>query len=183
MIKGKAPVVEELALGSVETPLGTVWVATSEAGVRVVTVPAASEGDCLAIASSKGRAICRQDLPSDQLAQVLDELRRYFAGMLRVFTTPLDLRGTPFQRRVWAAVAAVPYGETVTYREIAERIGAPNAYRAVGAANGANPAAIIVPCHRIIGSEGKLHGYGGGLHQKRALLDLEAAHASDAARA
>jgi len=176
MVKATAPVIEELALGSVETPLGTVWVATSEAGVRVMTVPNSSEDDCVAEASKKDRTICRSDLPSDMLSQVLDELHRYFAGRLKVFTTPLDLRGTPFQQRVWAAVAAVPYGETVTYREIAERIDAPNAFRAVGAANGANPAAIIVPCHRIIGSEGKLHGYGGGLHQKRALLDLEAAH-------
>jgi methylated-DNA-[protein]-cysteine S-methyltransferase len=113
---------------------------------------------------------------SDLLDRCLDELRQYFAGSLTNFTTPLDLRGTPFQQRVWTAVAAVPYGETVTYREIAARIGAPNAFRAVGAANGANPAAIIVPCHRIIGSEGKLHGYGGGLHQKQALLEMEAAH-------
>jgi methylated-DNA-[protein]-cysteine S-methyltransferase len=175
-MKAKAPIIEELALGSVDTPLGVVWVATSEAGVRVMTVPAASDDDCIAIASNKTHPICRRDLPSQLLDQTLDELRRYFAGTLNVFTTPLDLRGTPFQQRVWAAVAAVPYGETVTYRQIAARIGAPNAFRAVGAANGANPAAIIVPCHRIIGSEGKLHGYGGGLHQKQALLDLEAAH-------
>lgn len=175
-MKTKMPVVEELALGSVETPLGTVWVATSEQGVRVMTVPNSTEDDCVAEASKKGRAICRGDLPSDLLDHVLSELRQYFDGTLQVFTTPLDLQGTAFQRRVWSAVAAVPYGETVTYRAIAERIDAPNAFRAVGAANGANPAAIIVPCHRIIGSEGKLHGYSGGLHQKQALLDLEAAH-------
>ena len=181
-MNARTPVIEELALGSVQTPLGTVWVAMSEVGVRVMTVPDATEDDCVAEASKKGRVSCRGDMPSELLDQVLDELRRYFAGSLKAFRTPLDLRGTPFQQRVWAAVAAVPYGSTVTYREIAERIGAPNAYRAVGAANGANPAAIIVPCHRIIGSEGKLHGYGGGLHQKRALLDLEAAHLSGPTR-
>lgn len=174
----KRPVFEELALGSVETPLGPVWVATSETGVRVMTVPNATEDDCIVEASKKNRVLCRLDQQSELLDQVLAELRSYFAGTLTVFTSPLDLRGTPFQLRVWNAVAEVPYGETVTYREIAERIDAPNAFRAVGAANGANPAAIIVPCHRIIGSEGKLHGYGGGLHQKRALLDLEAAHVS-----
>ncbi|HVX30545.1 MAG TPA: MGMT family protein, partial [Nitrolancea sp.] len=114
----KPPVIEELALGSVDTPLGTIWVATSKAGVRVMTVPAATEDDCAAIASHKGPAICRPDMRSDLLDLVLSELKQYFAGTLKVFTTPLDLRGTPFQQRVWSAVAAVPYGETVTYREI-----------------------------------------------------------------
>ncbi len=107
------------------------------------------------------------------LAPALTQLTAYFAGMLRAFDLPLDPRGTPFQRRVWDAVAAVPYGETRSYGEIARAIGQPLAVRAVGAANGANPLALIIPCHRIIGSDGKLHGYGGGLDTKRQLLALE----------
>ena len=174
MDHGRTP--ERLALGSVETPLGSVWVAASEVGVRVMTVPDATEDECLAVARKRGSEIVECEERNAVLDLALGEVRNYFAGTLQVFTVPLDLRGTEFQQRVWSAVAAVPYGATITYREIADRIGAPQAFRAVGAANGANPAAIIVPCHRIIGSSGGLRGYGGGLHQKRALLDLEAAH-------
>ena len=172
--RGRMP--EWLALGSVATLLGNVWVAASELGVRVMTVPDATEDECLAVARKRGSKIVACDERNAVLDLALVEVRNYFVGTLKVFTVPLDLRGTEFQQRVWSAVAAVPYGATTTYREIADRIGAPKAFRAVGAANGANPAAIIVPCHRIIGSSGGLHGYGGGLHQKRALLDLEAAH-------
>jgi O-6-methylguanine DNA methyltransferase len=171
---GRMP--ERLAVGSVETPLGDVWVAASEAGVRVMTVPDATEEECLTVARKRGSEIVEDDERNAMLNLALCEVRRYFDGTLKLFTVPLDLRGTEFQQRVWSAVAAVPYGATVTYREIADQIGAPRAFRAVGAANGANPAAIIVPCHRIIGSSGGLRGYGGGLHQKRALLDLEATH-------
>ncbi|HEX3722063.1 MAG TPA: methylated-DNA--[protein]-cysteine S-methyltransferase [Nitrolancea sp.] len=165
---------ETLSIGSVETPLGRVWIAASDFGVRVVTVPGATEAECIAVAGK--RTVVAVGVAGDK--PILDlaerELCDYFAGTLRDFTVPLDLHGTPFQQRVWSAVFAVPYGATTTYREIAEQIGSPNAFRAVGAANGANPAAIIVPCHRIIGSSGGLQGYGGGLHQKRALLDHEA---------
>jgi len=109
------------------------------------------------------------------LAPALTQLAAYFAGTLRAFDLPLDPHGTPFQRRVWDAVAAVPYGETRSYGEIARAIGQPLAVRAVGAANGANPLALLIPCHRVIGSDGKLHGYGGGLDTKRQLLALERA--------
>ena len=101
------------------------------------------------------------------------QLRAYFAGDLTEFDLDLDVHGTEFQRRVWAALRTIPYGETRSYREIAERIGAPTASRAVGMANGHNPIGIIVPCHRVIGANGKLTGYGGGLDKKRALLDME----------
>ena len=171
---GRIP--ERLAVGSVKTPLGDVWVAASESGVRVMTVPDATVDECLAVARKQDAEIVKCDERNAALELALNEVREYFAGKLQVFTVPLDLRGTDFQRRVWSAVAAVPYGTTTTYLSIANQIGSPTAFRAVGAANGANPAAIIVPCHRIIGSSGGLHGYGGGLHQKRALLDLEAAH-------
>ena len=109
--------------------------------------------------------------------QVLDaarrQLDRYFAGKLRAFELPLAPRGTPFQQKVWAALRAIPYGVTRTYGQQAIAIGAPKASRAVGLANGRNPIAIIVPCHRVIGASGNLTGFGGGIERKRQLLDLE----------
>ncbi len=104
-----------------------------------------------------------------------EQLNAYFAGALRVWTVPLDLRGTPFQLRVWRAVLAIPYGEVRSYSEIATAIGQPRAVRAVGAANGANPIPILVPCHRLIGKDGSLIKYGGGLALKRRLIELEGA--------
>ena len=105
------------------------------------------------------------------------QLRAYFAGELRRFRLPLDLRGTPFQLRVWQELERIPYGETRSYSQIAEAVGAPRAVRAVGAANGANPIPIVVPCHRVIGAGGKLVGYGGGLPLKKRLLELEGSRA------
>ncbi len=107
------------------------------------------------------------------LVEAIGQLRAYFAGELREFRLPLDLRGTEFQLRVWRELLKIPYGETRSYAGIARAIGAPNAVRAVGAANGANPIWIVVPCHRVIGSGGKLVGYGGGLPLKKRLLELE----------
>jgi O-6-methylguanine DNA methyltransferase len=107
---------------------------------------------------------------------VLGQLRRYFQGTLQQFTCPLDLRGTPFQLAAWQALTKIPYGETRAYREIAREIGHPNAARAVGSANGANRIPLIVPCHRVIESNGKLGGFGQGLDAKRALLAFEQAH-------
>lgn len=107
------------------------------------------------------------------LDQVKRELDAYFEGRLRAFQVPLAPRGTPFQQSVWRSLREIPYGETITYGELARRVGDQRAVRAVGAANGANPIAIIVPCHRVIGANGSLVGFGGGLPIKRALLDLE----------
>lgn len=107
------------------------------------------------------------------LQQAMDELRRYVMGKRVQFSCPLDLHGTAFQVEVWEELFRIPYGETRTYAEIARSIGRPAAVRAVGAANGANPVAIIVPCHRVIGSDGTLTGYGGGLPTKAWLLALE----------
>ena len=109
--------------------------------------------------------------------EAVRQLRAYFAGQLRHFDLPLDLRGTDFQLRVWGELERIPYGETRSYLQIAEAIGAPRAVRAVGAANGANPIPIVVPCHRVIGASGKLVGYGGGLPLKKRLLELEGAMA------
>lgn len=104
---------------------------------------------------------------------VADQLEQYFSGARRSFDVPLSLSGNPFERRVWEALREIPYGETVSYGDIARWIGAPGAPRAVGLANGRNPIALIVPCHRVIGADGSLTGYGGGLERKRFLLDLE----------
>jgi len=109
------------------------------------------------------------------LAPYLAELDEYFAGRRREFSFPLDLRGTEFQLACWRALLEIPYGETCSYRDIAQAIGHPHAYRAVGMSNNRNPVAIVVPCHRVIASSGSLCGYGGGLDLKRRLLDLEQA--------
>ncbi len=105
----------------------------------------------------------------------LRELREYFDGKRREFSFPLDLRGTPFQVKCWEALLSIPYGETRTYAAIARAVGQPQAFRAVGMANNRNPIAIVVPCHRVIASDGTLCGYGGGLDVKRKLLELEGA--------
>ncbi len=105
----------------------------------------------------------------------VEELEEYFLGLRRNFGFPLDLRGTEFQRACWRALLAIPYGETRTYADIAREVGKPKAFRAVGMANNRNPVAIVVPCHRVIASDGSLCGYGGGLDIKRKLLELEGA--------
>jgi methylated-DNA-[protein]-cysteine S-methyltransferase len=101
------------------------------------------------------------------------QIAEYFAGTRRVFDLPLDAGGTPFQRAVWSALERIPYGETISYGELARRIGNPRAVRAVGLANGSNPIALIIPCHRVIGADGALVGYGGGIERKTFLLDFE----------
>lgn len=121
--------------------------------------------------------------PADEpFAGAARQLREYFAGDRTDFDVPLAASGTPFQQRVWDALREIPYGETASYRELAERIGQPTAARAVGLANGKNPISIIVPCHRVIGAAGALTGYGGGLERKRQLLDLERSGAACGAR-
>lgn len=107
-------------------------------------------------------------------SDAVHQLNAYFAGELTDFELGLDLRGSEFQRRVWRALLTIPFGETRSYGQIAEQIGATGAARAVGLANGHNPIAIIIPCHRVIGASGNLTGYGGGLDRKRSLLALEA---------
>jgi methylated-DNA-[protein]-cysteine S-methyltransferase len=146
-------------MDAVETPIGTLWLAGNERGLTQVAF---------------GRAPA--DRPPRGLASAARaQLDAYFAGELEGFDLPLNPAGTPFQRSVWDAVAAIPYGTTASYSEIAAAVGRPSACRAVGAANGRNPLAIVVPCHRVVGAAGGLTGYGGGLERKRALLDLERA--------
>lgn len=113
------------------------------------------------------------EAPEGLALAVFRELDEYFQGKRKTFDIPLRTHGTAFQEKVWAALRAIPYGEVRSYKEVAEAIGHPKAYRAVGMANNANPIFIIVPCHRVIGSDGSLTGYGGGLPMKKALLSLE----------
>ncbi|MBY8828796.1 methylated-DNA--[protein]-cysteine S-methyltransferase [Hephaestia mangrovi] len=113
--------------------------------------------------------------PHPVLDQTERQLAAYFAGERQDFDLPLDFRGTDFQRRVWHALLTIPFGETRSYRDIAVQLGQPSATRAVGAANGRNPIPIVAPCHRVIGANGSLTGFGGGLENKAFLLDLEQA--------
>ncbi|MFK7912870.1 MAG: methylated-DNA--[protein]-cysteine S-methyltransferase [Pseudomonadales bacterium] len=110
---------------------------------------------------------------ADAFAAARTQLEEYFAGQRQDFDVPLDPRGTDFQQSVWTQLRGIPFGETCSYRDIAERLGKPKAVRAVGSANGRNPLPIIVPCHRVIGSNGSLTGFGGGLENKQILLELE----------
>jgi len=112
------------------------------------------------------------DSSAEPFSQTIEQLDQYFRGELREFNLPIRLRGTDFQIRAWSALNTIPYGETISYKAQADRIGSHP--RAVGLANGQNPVAVIVPCHRVIGADGKLVGYGGGLSRKRALLQFEA---------
>lgn len=113
------------------------------------------------------------DRDDKALPSLREQLTAYFARELKDFDVRLAVTGTPFQQRVWAALAEIPYGETWSYGQLAEHIGSPRAVRAVGLANGKNPVSIVVPCHRVVGSDGSLTGYGGGLERKQLLLALE----------
>jgi len=115
----------------------------------------------------------QEDANAGPLPEAVRQLEEFFAGKRREFDLPLRLNGTPFQQRVWRALTEIPYGETWSYGELAKRIGNPNASRAVGLANGRNPVSIVVPCHRVIGADGSLTGYGGGLPRKQWLLAHE----------
>ena len=150
-----------------DTPIGELLLAGDDDALCLVGFPEGSmrrdpEPDW--IYNEKPFAVARQ------------QLTEYFAGERREFDLPLKLNGTEFQMSVLRALQQIPYGETTSYAEIAERVGRPKAVRAVGAANGRNPIPIIVPCHRVIGSHGDLTGFGGGLDTKEALLRLEAEH-------
>jgi methylated-DNA-[protein]-cysteine S-methyltransferase len=146
------------------SPVGRLLLAGDEAGLRSVSFATSHRAD-----------VVREDWVEDRVAlrDVERQLRDYFAGALREFDLELAPAGTEFQLRVWRELRAIPYGETISYGELAKRVGNVKASRAVGLANGSNPIAIIVPCHRVIGSDGSLTGFGGGLRNKEILLELE----------
>lgn len=149
---------------TVESPVGPLLLAGDVDALRRVSFE-----------SSKHAAPPQDDWRQDKapFAEVIRQLQAYFRGELREFDVPLAMEGTDFQRRVWNALREIPYGETISYLQLAERIGNPKAVRAVGLANGSNPIPIIVPCHRVIGSDGSLTGFGGGISTKKKLLELE----------
>jgi methylated-DNA-[protein]-cysteine S-methyltransferase len=147
------------------SPLGELLLTASVRGITGLFLDAAHVQD-----GGPASPAWRRD--PGRLRQARLQLAAYFARELREFDLPLDLHGTPFQRRVWAELQRIPYGETISYGELAERVGVRGGARAVGGANGKNPVAIVVPCHRVVASVG-LGGYGGGLDRKRKLLDLE----------
>jgi methylated-DNA-[protein]-cysteine S-methyltransferase len=154
----------EIRYTTIDSPLGALLTARDDAGLTALLWPR----------SKPGRDWRRDDAAFDD---VRTQLREYFAGERRRFELPLHPRGSAFQLRVWAALRAIPYGETTSYGELAASIDAPGSARAVGTANGQNPISIIVPCHRVIGADGSLTGFGGGLPAKKFLLGLEAQRA------
>lgn len=154
------------------TPLGDMLAMASDTGLCLLEFSGQKglEREVAQVQAARGPA--RAGI-SPTLARTRDQLAAYFAGKRRAFDLPLDLVGTPFQLRVWHALLEIPYGQTWSYAQEAAHIGQPTATRAVAAANGMNKISIVVPCHRVIGSNGRLTGYGGGLPRKQALLALE----------
>lgn len=150
---------------SMESPLGLLYIAATEKGLSSVSWSEPVDGEKYGLSDS--------DAVAEILHRAAGELKDYFAGNLTRFTVPLDLVGTEFQKSVWASLLSIPYGETVSYRDIAVKLGNPRAIRAVGTANGRNPVPIIVPCHRVINANGQLGGYSGGLDKKTLMLQLE----------
>jgi len=149
---------------TIDSPIGELVVAADDRGLRFVL-----------FRHGRDAVKMQPDWEADRgtLDEPIRQLRAYFSGTLRAFDIPLAPEGTAFQRAVWGELQRIPYGETISYGELARRLGNPRAVRAVGLANGANPISIIIPCHRVIGSNGSLVGYGGGLPIKQALLSLE----------
>lgn len=147
-----------------ESPTGRLLLVADEAGLRQLL---------FARGRTPGRVDPAWEHSTRYLREPIRQLKAFFAADLQQFDLPLKPEGTEFQQRVWGALCRIPFGETISYGELARRLGNPAASRAVGLANGSNPIAIIIPCHRVIGSNGKLTGYGGGLENKRWLLDFE----------
>ncbi len=144
-----------------QSPIGPLTLVEREGRLRAVRFP------------GKGDRFAEGDRDPGRLAEASRQLEQYFAGERQRFELPLQLLGSPFQQRVWEELREIPFGSTVSYGELARRIGRPGQAREVGAAVGRTPTPIVVPCHRVIGADGSLTGYGGGLHRKQALLELE----------
>ena len=165
----------------IETPLGTMLALAGEGGLLVLEFVerAGLERELQRVRRKVGGTVVPGEHPV--LQAVEEQLRRYYEGTLRTFEVPLDLRGSEFERAVWQALLRIPCGETRSYAQIAAEVGAPGSARAVGRANGANPVAVIVPCHRVVRADGSLCGYGGGVWRKQRLLELERASAPSVA--
>jgi methylated-DNA-[protein]-cysteine S-methyltransferase len=162
-----------------KTPIGVLTLESNEKAITLIELPTEAAEH---VQGTNGRRPSTKpvgdgDWPEPLVAAVA-QLEEYFAGDRRRFDLPLELAGTDFQKSVWLELAEIPYGETVSYAELALMVGRPNAYRAVGQANGANPIPIVLPCHRVVASGGGIGGYGGGLPMKRKLLTLEGVEVS-----
>ena len=155
----------------IDTPIGPLLIVTSERGVRLISFVEGTQHEGLVrrLTPERNGAIGAGAL----IEETTRQLTQYFDGERRTFDLPLDLAGTEFQRRVWQTIADIPFGQTASYSEVAISAGAPNAYRAAGTACAANPIVILVPCHRVIGADRGLHGFGGGLNTKVWLLRHE----------
>lgn len=156
--------VANVAYTHFDSPVGTLLLVADAEGLREINFPKDGRTAAPDAAWRENASVLREPIC---------QLQEYFAGKREDFDLPLAPQGTPFQQQVWKQLCRIPYGETISYGELARRIGNPNASRAVGLANGSNPIPIIIPCHRVIGSNGKLTGYGGGLPIKEKLLALE----------
>jgi O-6-methylguanine DNA methyltransferase len=171
--------VETLLYTNFAAPIGPLFIAASSRGLLALEFDARLPGQQSIRPNPRDLRGEQKEYKFEESAgemqPYIPELKEYFGGQRRQFTFPLDLRGTDFQLSCWRALLAIPYGETRSYAEIARAVGKPNAFRAVGMANNRNPIAIVVPCHRVIASNGSLCGYGGGLDVKRKLLELEGA--------
>ena len=153
-----------MRFANLDTPLGRLLIAGDEAGLRHIYFPDERR-------SQASDPSWEED--DGSLGPAVRQLEKYFVRDIEEFDLELAPEGTSFQRGVWGELCRIPYGETISYAELAQRLDRPKAVRAVGAANGANPLPIVIPCHRVIGADGRLVGYGGGLEIKRTLLDLE----------
>ncbi len=152
-----------------ESPIGPLVIGVSDKGLALI------EWDRGAFPESRLARLAQRQESKERTAATKRELTEYFTGRRKVFEVKLDLHGTDFQKKCWHALLNIPYGQTRTYAQIAKMVGNPRAFRAVGMANHDNPVPIIVPCHRVLASDGTLGGYGGGLEVKRKLLELEGA--------
>ena len=157
-----------------DSPIGTVYVASTKKGVCEVTIPGSTRSDFMGWLR---KHYVGWDLIESRRENetIVNELKRYFAGRLTRFKSRLDIRGTDFQRKVWSQLRKVPYGTTISYKQLAQRVKSPEGFQAVGRANATNPLPVIIPCHRVLGSDDDLVGYGAGIKTKEYLLRLEGA--------
>ncbi|MGI6704627.1 MAG: methylated-DNA--[protein]-cysteine S-methyltransferase [Clostridia bacterium] len=164
---------EKIIYQRFNTPIGPMLAAASGAGLCRLCLPGEESEEFFGWADKKYPKAVLEEGSSDVITAVEVQLGEYFAGKRKAFSVSLDLKGTVFQRRIWHILMQIPYGSTASYKDVAVAADSPAAVRAVGQANNRNPVPIIVPCHRVVGSGGKLVGYGGGLSIKRILLELE----------
>lgn len=168
------PKVQRVYCTSVDSSIGRIYIASTDEGVCKISVPKESKKDFFDWLHKHFELDAVFDNRTRN-KEVIDQLTRYFNGKLAKFTCPIDLMGTPFQVRVWKELLRIQYGSTITYKHLAKRVQTPKATQAVGRANGANPLPIIIPCHRVLGSNGALVGYSCGVKTKEFLLRLEGA--------